>query len=188
MPFVSGFLHVREPGSPDNSLPGVGGPVDPGYGIGQGGSIDNSLPMPPPGTWPPPSPAHPIVPAPPGTPPGAIWPSPGRPSQGLPVQPGHPAHPLPPGGSVDNELPQPPPQAGNELPSKVYWMIAYCPALGWSFVAVDPSLHPGNRPPVSPGHPDAGMPPGRPDRPSNELPNAPVRPGNAHPPTPEPKR
>jgi hypothetical protein len=49
---------------PSNELPG-----------GQGGRPSNELP-PIPGIWPPPSPAHPIVPVPPGEeiPPGTIWP------------------------------------------------------------------------------------------------------------------
>ena len=48
MPYVSGFLRVREGGGNiDNELPGHEGPVDPGYGIDLGHGIDNSLPEPP---------------------------------------------------------------------------------------------------------------------------------------------
>lgn len=95
MPFVSGFLRVRKRGGrPDNSLPGVEGPTDPDYGVDEGAGIDNELPSPPPGIWPPltpdnpwrPLPSHPIAPTP-----------------GHPIAPGgegeHPEHPivLPPG-------------------------------------------------------------------------------------------
>ena len=66
---MGGYLNVEgmSGGYPDNSLPGVEGPVDPGYGI----SADR--------------PAHPIV-----IPPDAI--GPGLPSHPiyLPVYPGHP--------------------------------------------------------------------------------------------------
>jgi hypothetical protein len=157
MPFVKGFLQIRGLGHPDQGLPGHEGAVDPDYGFEVGGHPGNALPgaghpgnalpAPPPGMWPPPSSTLPIAPAPPGTPPGAIWPRPGVPP--------HPGHGLPggghisgqpvPGGGADNTLPGTPGTPGHDLPSKVYWMIAYCPALGWNYVAVDPSL-------------DAGMP------------------------------
>jgi hypothetical protein len=81
MPFVSGFLRVRKRGGrPDNTLPGVEGPVDPDYGVdeGGGGDIDNELPSPPPGIWPPLTPDHPWEGLKPDhpieLPPGAIWP------------------------------------------------------------------------------------------------------------------
>jgi hypothetical protein len=58
--------------------PGPGKPVDPGYGIEEGAppGVDNELPEPPPGIWPPPSPEHPVQPLPPDVdpPPGVIWP------------------------------------------------------------------------------------------------------------------
>ena len=171
MPRVSGFLRFGR-GHPDhdlpggghidNSLPGLGGPTDPGYGMDMGGSIDNDLPRPPPGVWPPPSAAHPIVPAPPGTPPGAIWPPIGRPpswtggvvggghpSQGLPGRPtrpdqglpGRPARPdqgLPPsGGHPSQGLPGG--GGGGTLPVQTYWLVAGIPGVGWRYVAVDPS-------------------------------------------------
>ena len=90
MPYVQGFLRVTEPGRPDNSLPGA--PTYPDQGLpGEPPYPDQGLPSPPPGVWPPPVPSHPIVPAPPGTPPGTIWPSPGHPTH--PIAPGSPAHP-----------------------------------------------------------------------------------------------
>jgi hypothetical protein len=49
--------------------------------------------------------------------------NPPRPDQGLPGGQG---------GQIDNAL-----------PSKTYWMVCYCPALGWRYVSVDPSLRPG---------------------------------------------
>lgn len=154
MPFVSGFLRVRSGSGdrPDNALPGAEGPVDPGYGI-SADYPDNSLPMPPPGVWPPPVPAHPIVPAPPTTPPGTIWPpmNPVYPDQGLPGAGGAPPHP-------DQGLPTPqPPTGGVPHPShpiagvpQQYWVVVWVPGYGYKYVCVDPSL--------TPSHPIA-MPP-----------------------------
>ena len=157
MPFVSGFLHVREAGRPDQGLPPGEGPVDPGYGVGEGHPDqglpplsglrpDNGLPKPPPGVWPPLTPSHPIQPAPPGTPPGAIWPPvfPERPDQGLP--PGRPARP-------DQGLPGSPPAPDQGLPPT-----------GGSPPKPDQGL------PGSPPAPDQGLPPGRPARPDQGLP------------------
>jgi hypothetical protein len=77
MPFVSGFLKVRKrsPGHPDQGLPPGEGPVDPDYGIPEEG-VDNELPEPPPGIWPPLTPEHPWIPVPPDKPlpPGSVWP------------------------------------------------------------------------------------------------------------------
>jgi hypothetical protein len=163
MPFVSGFLRIRRGGHPDQGLPGGEGPVDPGYGIGiehpdQGlpgpqPGIDNELPTPPPGIWPPLTPSHPIQPAPPGTPPGAIWP---------PV--GHPSHPIAPGGSPpapDQGLPAGSLRPDQGLPSNKFWVVCGIPGVGWRYICVDPSLKP--TPPMapggSPGAPDQGLPP-----------------------------
>jgi hypothetical protein len=174
MPFVSGFLRVRRGGHPDQGLPGVEGPVDPGYGIEEGHPDqglpglppypDQGLPTPPAGVWPPLTPSHPIQPAPPGTPPGTIWPpvwpvDPGygvgseRPDQGLPPAPGAPDQGLPqPGRPVhpDQGLPRP----------QVYYIVAGIPGVGWRYVAVDPTLRPSH--PIAPGapaRPDQGLPP-----------------------------
>jgi hypothetical protein len=142
MPIYVG--HLREVSGPvDPGFGGgLGGPADPGYGHPEGGhpshglppipgAPDQGLPAPPPGIWPPPSVSHPIEPAPPGTPPGTIWPSPGEPT--------HPVAP-PSGGAP---TPTPP------IASKVYWIVAGIPGVGWRYVAVDPSLRP-----------DQGLPPG----------------------------
>ena len=131
MPYVSGFLRVREGGGNiDNELPGHEGPVDPGYGIDLGAGIDNSLPEPPPGIWPPPSHNRPIVPIGPDNTlpvqPGTIWPSPGQPAR------------------PDNTLPGQPPRPDNTLPSGKFWIVAGIPGLGWRYVCVDPSLKPGH--------------------------------------------
>jgi len=113
---------------------------------GGGGHPDHSLPEPPPGIWPPPVPAHPIVPAPPHTPPGTIWPPvnrpvdpgygrpsfggrpdnslpgrPARPDQGLPGRPHRPSnelpgHPVLGGGRPDQGLPSQPPSVDNTVP------------------------------------------------------------------------
>lgn len=145
-----------------------GGPIVPPN------EIDNTLPIPepPPGVWPPPSVSHPIVPAPPGTPPGTIWPTPGRPPR------------------PDNTLPGQPPRPDNTLPSSLHWMLCYSPNLGWKFVCVDPSLKPTH--PIAPGgsipHPDQGLPGSQP-HPDQGLPGqSPARPDNSLPPTAQPKR
>jgi hypothetical protein len=154
MPRVAGFLRVlRRGGHPDQGLPDVGLPVDPDYGIDEGAGIDQELPgapgvpghLPsnPPGVWPPLTPSHPIQPAPPGTPPGAIWPS-----------PGHPAHPIAPGGppvAPDQGLPRPGGSPDQGLPSNKFWVVAGIPGVGWRYVCVDPSLRP--TPPMAPGGP-----------------------------------
>jgi len=167
MPYVRGYLNIVEGGQPDNSLPGgQGGSIDNSL-PGQQPGIDNSLPPPPPGIWPPPSLGHPIVPVLPDNSlpvqPGTIWPSPGLPAHpGGGPMPGRPPRPdagLPgdqpgvdntlPGGSglPDNSLPGG--QGGdisNPIQPKTYWMLCYCPSLGWRYVAVDPSLKPGMPP------------------------------------------
>jgi hypothetical protein len=142
----------RGEGHPDNELPGMEGPTDPGYGIDLGAGIDNSLPQPPPGIWPPPSHGRPIVPIGPDNTlpvqPGTIWPSPGRPprpghdlpgrpphASGQPV-PGDPAHP-------DQGLPSGGARPDNALPSQKFWIVCGIPGLGWRYVCVDPSLEVG---------------------------------------------
>jgi hypothetical protein len=141
---------------PDNSLPGD----QPGIDNSLPPYVDQGLPIPPspPQVWPPITVGAPIAPAHPiaGAPvrPGTIWPSPGRPSHDLPHVPGHPANPLPgspghpstgpvPPGTVSPPIASPPATPGHDLPSNVYWMLCYCPSLGWNFVAVDPSLSVG---------------------------------------------
>jgi hypothetical protein len=144
---TGGVLNVAEAGGeyPDNSLPGS----QPG--------IDNSLPIPPPpvGVWPPPVPAHPIVPAPPGTPPGVIWPSPGHPAH--PIAPGGApptaTHPIAPGGSPprpDQTLPPTgmDPHPSHPIASGTYWCLVYLPGFGWKYVVVDPSLSVDVSPPA----------------------------------------
>jgi hypothetical protein len=115
------------PGRPDNSLPGMGRPVDPGFGIpGFGGPIDPGFGVP--GFGGPVDPGWGVggLPHPGG---GPIFPGGGHPSH-QPVWPGpQPTHPieLPPGSSVPpTEIwpPQPgtvwppqPPVPGQPLPS-----------------------------------------------------------------------
>lgn len=149
MPFVKGFLrmshrHPVDPGfgggvggmHPDQGLPGIEGPVDPGFGIDLGAGIDNELPHPPVGVWPPPSFERPIVPIGPDNTlpvqPGTIWPNPGkppRPDQGLP-------------GGGDGHV-------DNGLPSGKFWVVCGIPGLGWRYVCVDPSLSVGNELPAT---------------------------------------
>ena len=166
---TGGYLNVEgmSGGYPDNSLPGDQPGIDnslPGMQPG----IDNSLPPPPPSVWPPPTVSHPIVPVPPGgstPPPGAIWPPP-FPSHGLPGQgqpggsPGAPTHPIQPPsggqpGTPSHPIAQPPGQPSHPISGGTYWMLCYCPALGWRYVVVDPSLSidnalPGSQPTPTP--------------------------------------
>lgn len=168
MPYVSGFL-IEGPVDPSFGRPGGGHrPADPGYGIDLGAGIDNSLPAPPPGVFPPPIiGGGPIVPAPPGTPPGVIWPP-----LWSPVDPGYGAgRPLPPhigggpavppahvgGGPMPGTPPvvgggpaTPPARPDNTLPSQVYWVVVGVPGIGWRYCAIDPSLSVGGGP-VMPG-------------------------------------
>jgi len=168
MPFVSGYLRIRGGGHADNELPEGEQEVDPGYGIEAGGSVDNELPRPPPGVFPPPVAAHPIVPAPPGTPPGTIWPpvNPDRPNQGLPGGSG---------GRPDQGLPGSQPGVDNTLPGgsgarpdqglpgdKTFWVVVWIPGYGWKYVCVEPSLQINAgpaRPPASGNRPDNELPP-----------------------------
>ena len=149
---TGGYLNVQGFGGeyPDQGLPGS--PGYPHQAARCQPGIDNALPEPPPGIWPPPSRGNPIVPIGPDNTlpvqPGTIWPSPGRPArpdQGLPGRPPHASgQPVPGGERPDQGLPGG--QGGqidNALPSKTYWMLCYSPSLGWKYVSVDPSLRPG---------------------------------------------
>jgi hypothetical protein len=118
MPRVKGFLRIIKRRHPS-------GPVDPDYGVdeddideGGGGNIDNELPEPPPGIWPPLTPEQPWRPIDPGfgvggRPPHvgggpARPPRPGQPDQGLPGEGGGTPEHLPslPPGSVWPPLPE----------------------------------------------------------------------------------
>lgn len=119
MPRVRGFLRIIKRRHP-------GGPVDPDYGVdegdgeggegGEGGEIDNELPDPPPGIWPPLTPEQPWRPVDPGFGTGGRPPRPdqglprpgvgGRPDQGLPGAGGeHPSHPIFQPGTIWPPLP-----------------------------------------------------------------------------------
>ena len=150
---TGGALSLASVGSnyPSNELPGVEGPVDPGYGISSDRpAFPIVLPPPPPGIWPPPTGGNPIVPIGPDNTlpvqPGTIWPSPNppRPDNTLPAGGGRPDNTLPgaqPG--IDNTLPTGPVHPDHTLPSQTFWMLCYSPSLGWKYVSVDPSLRPG---------------------------------------------
>ena len=95
----------HSPVDPGFGRPGGGwNPTDPGFGVGGGGG--STLPVRPPvGVWPPPLP-----------PPG-VWPAPPVIDNGLP--------PVPPGGGVDNTLPEVPgvpvyPSGGPILPGTIW--------------------------------------------------------------------
>jgi hypothetical protein len=166
------------PGLPDNTLPDVERPVDPGYGI----------PLPPVTIWPkPPHPSHhPLPPTYPVDPdydlplrPG-IWPSPPTPvdpDYGVPV-PIRPNHDLPIyGHAPNNDLPLPPGAVWPPLPPSVTGEIlafVWIVGVGYRWVCIDLDLEPTHpivppstvpMPPMAPGgqpeHPITGQP--RPD-------------------------
>jgi hypothetical protein len=123
MPYVTGFLNVRGRGHPDTGLPEGERPVDPLYGVEMPVFPGNDLPVPPPppGVWPPPTLGDPVRPATPDVPPGAIWPSPSPPIDWTkPATPEYPSgQPVPPGASTQ-PVPPPrpsPPATGGQLPS-----------------------------------------------------------------------
>jgi hypothetical protein len=174
--FVKGFLNVvPAPGGdgnhPDQGLPPVEGPVDPGYGY----------PLPPVASHPIAPPTYPVdpsygVPVAPG-----IWPQPPRPDRPAhpialpppllpthpiyPVSPGEPTHPIAPGG--------PPPTAEQPiyLPGHVWpplppsvtgtlLCFAWIVGIGYRWIVIDADAsveHPiAPVPPTiwpSPGHP-----------------------------------
>lgn len=170
MPFVhiAGWVRARRrgrPGSPDNTLPGVEEPVDPDYGIEEGGGEEIgggpilppgfvmppiALPRPPPGIWPPPVSIWPPVALPPDypMPPGSIWPPVDRPP-GRPDRPEHPGGPPVVGGGPV----VPPPEAGQPLPSQKMLVAIVAVTAGGGpkvlgYTVVDPSLKPW--PPLPP--------------------------------------
>ena len=129
--------------------PGGGGPVDPDYGIdeGEGGDgeetsppgVDNELPSPPPGIWPPPTIGHPVHPIAPGD----------------PAKPGH--LPAPPPGAIWPPVTSP--------VEGLFIVLAHIPDHGWKYIVIDPDAW--ERPPVAPEHPIAPgqpVPPAQPKR------------------------
>lgn len=178
MPFVTGFLRLRKrPAHPDIGLPDPEHPVDPDYGIEEGGEIEGGpiVPEPPVGIWPPLTPEHPWRPIDPG------W------GQGRPLPPtvgGGPARPpgLPPtvgGGPARPERPTDPDygiEGPETLPPGVIWpplpegvdgkflalvLIGGFPGgPRYRYVVVDASLRPGHPlPPSGSNRPDQGLPP-----------------------------
>jgi hypothetical protein len=199
MPFVEGYLDERitvgsgrpdqglpgdQPGI-DNTLPGVPGPVDPGYGV----------PLPPVTIWPtPPRPPHvsggPVPPTYPVDPdyglplPPTVWPTPPKPvgpDQGLPV-PIRPSHPIYPPFGPNNDLPLPPgavwPPLPPELSGGQYMCMVWIVGVGYRWTVIDTNLHPAHPivPPARPPHVSTGPVP------------APGRPTQPIAPTPEPRR
>jgi hypothetical protein len=146
---------IHHPGHPDHGLPGgrpdhiwggVGGrPNRPDQGLpGRPDHIGGGpLPPPLPGIWPPLTPDRPAHPLPPDSPwePGTIWPGAGHIDNDLPGRPPHigggPARP--PGGATLPEGPQPP----NTKPEKFVVLCWISGGVGWNYVVVDTSLHPG---------------------------------------------
>jgi len=153
-----GLYYVQQVGPNVVMLQPIGGPVDPGYGVGGGLRPDQGLP------W---QPGHPDQGLPGGghvgnRPPGSF---PGRPDNSLPGSPGHPDN-RPPSG--------PPPQVS---PGEVLVMIRDQAGV-WHYAAIQPgSPPPRPLPPIAGGgHPDQGLP-GSPGHPST----GPVPPGGSPP-------
>lgn len=160
MPFVAGFLRVRRrPGRPDIGLPDGERPVDPDYGIDEGGSEgiwpglpDTDPPTPPPGIWPPLTPEHPWRPLP-GFP--------DRPSTGLPptLPPVQPGQPLPrPPSEVVPPIALPPGVIWPPLPPGVSGKYLALVLIGggghgahYRYVVIDADLRPSL--PIAPGGP-----------------------------------
>lgn len=164
---TGGVLNVEAVGYPDNSLPGGGGPVDPGYGVPEG-RPDNSLPTPPglgiwgggnkpdqglpgvPGSGRPDHGLPPFaaqLPTPPSRPPGypdnSLPPIPTQPIYN-PVYPSQPIY-YPPEGSPEHPIALPPPGSiWPPLPkppveTDVVIAIVGIPGAGWFYVAIDPN-------------------------------------------------
>lgn len=159
---TGGFLNIGRRNRPgiDNELPGTEGPTDPDYGIdeGSGGAgIDNELPNPPPGVWPPLTPEQPWRPVDPGF------------GQGRPPHiGGGPARPGVGGGRPDNSLPGeggehpelPPGTIWPPLPPGVhgtYWALVLVKgasgAVQYRYVVIDADARPGNELPEEPPAP-----------------------------------
>ena len=148
-------------------MPSVGGgPIIPAP---QPPHIDNELPQPPPGIWPPPVEIWPPVALPPGypMPPGSIWPPV---IWGGPMpQPPEVDNTLPPAGggsppTVDNTLPGQQPGIDNTLPSQKFLVaIVAASAAGGlqviGYTVVDPSLEVGLPLPGEPPVVDNTLPP-----------------------------
>jgi hypothetical protein len=152
-------LKLGRRGRPDIGLPEPEEPVDPDYGIEEGGGgggdyPDIGLPTPPPGIWPPLTPEHPWLPLPDQ---GLPRP-PGRPDQGLPPSGEHPEHPivLPPG------------TVWPPLPPDVHGKYLALVLIGgggrgamYRYVVIDADAEHPSHPdhPGRPGRPDQGLPP-----------------------------
>lgn len=126
------------------NLPGrPEGPVDPGFGIPEGGHIMPPIALPGlPGIWP--KPGEPSLPIelPPGVAVPPIY---------IPEEPGHPL-PQPPNGIWP---PLPPDLGLDGKVAIVVWVIG----VGYRWLIYDTSLTPGHPLPTPPSRPDVGLPP-----------------------------
>jgi hypothetical protein len=186
---MSKFLAVinvleRKPGYPDQGLPGIEGPVDPGYGIGIerpshlpsfGGPVDPGygVPLPPVvDNGLPPIHGHPDQGLPPTYPvdPGygiptvpGIWPKPPLPGVWPPPRPVYPSHPIYPTDTPEHPIAAPPGSVWPPLPPDIGGKIlAFCwlVGIGYRWVVIDPSLKPDIGLPGegTPSHPIAPTP------------------------------
>jgi hypothetical protein len=162
---ITGGVHnVETVGTPDHTLPGGEGPVDPGYGIPEG-RPDNTLPGG--GEYPShgfdpnyPSNALPGLPVgpnqdlplPPNYPDNSLPPIVGHPDLPPPLIPAHPIYPVPPGvetpplGAVHPALPY----ASQDGSGTTAIMVVTMGVWGQRYVVIDPSLQWSGTPPAQP--------------------------------------
>jgi hypothetical protein len=154
------YLRPGDPGYPDNTLPGIEGPVDPDYGLPGGPGIMPPIALPPlPGIWPPAGvvtpPIHypPVVASPPIFIPEAPPEVGGGPSTPPPSVGGGPATPpgLHPGGGplppVGVYPPLPPSSGINGKVAILVWVVG----VGYRWFVVDAGLSAGTPLPPTPG-------------------------------------
>lgn len=156
---LANIEYIKPGHRPDQGLPGVEGPVDPGYGVDVGGRPSHPIVTPPmlPGVWPKPGePSHPIYLPP------SVWPGPGTPGHPIYIPIG-PDNTLPP--YIDNSLPEgpvvwPPLPPDSGLSGKVAILIVVF-GYGYRWLVVDTDAKPAH--PIAPGGgtkpPDGGKPP-----------------------------
>jgi hypothetical protein len=158
--FISGYL-ITQGGGPNNELPGIGRPVDPGYGVEQPVDPGYGFPLPPViDNGLPPAPTHPIAPG--GRPDqGPVRPTyPVDPGYGLPVAPGvwpdppvttwpppqpvRPSHPIYPGGvGPEHPIVMPPGSVWPPLPPSITGKVlcfVWIVGVGYRWTVIDPGL------------------------------------------------
>jgi hypothetical protein len=161
---IRGVATTGSGNHPDQGLPGVDGPTDPGYGIEEG-RPDHTLPGGDLGFWGGQAPPHvdntlpglPVgpnqdLPLPPDYPDNSLPPIVGHPETPPPLIPSHPIYPVPPGvetpplGAVWPPLPY----ASQDGSAVTAIMKCTMGVWGERFVSIDPSLAWPGTPPAQP--------------------------------------